>query len=236
MAAKTIAELIAADPLGGGELLEVSQLSGAVTITAATISAQASDNSFNDSGSGFVSAGFAEGDRVRVQGFTGDVANNIMTGTITALTAGKMTIGGADGDVIVDDAAGENVTISKWTTRRVTATDIVQLVTASIAPPVIEESGTSSNLLATQAGKYIRFTNASSKDYTVQPEATEPLPANGEWHLRNVGTGDLTIIEDTGVTINPPNGGTLVVPQGGTVTLKRVDEDEFDLLGQTVAL
>jgi hypothetical protein len=38
-----------------------------------------------------------------------------------------MTIGGADGDVIVDDAAGETVTISKWITRRTTAQEIADL-------------------------------------------------------------------------------------------------------------
>ena len=81
------------------------------TITAATISAAAADNSYNDSGSGFVAAGFTVGDRVAVTGFTGNAANNITSGAITALTASKMTIGGADGDVIVDDAAGESVTI-----------------------------------------------------------------------------------------------------------------------------
>lgn len=81
------------------------------TITATTISAAASDNSFNDSGSGFVTAGFQVGDKVAVTGFTGNAANNIASGTITSLTAGKMIIGGTDGDVIVDDAAGESVTI-----------------------------------------------------------------------------------------------------------------------------
>lgn len=82
------------------------------TITAATISAAASDNSFNDSGNGFVAAGFEVGDSVTVTGFTHETANNIAKGKITALTVGKMTIGGTDGDVIVDEGASEAVTIS----------------------------------------------------------------------------------------------------------------------------
>lgn len=81
------------------------------TITATTISALASDNSYNDSGNGFVTAGFAVGDRVAVTGFTGNAANNITSGAITELTASKMTIGGTDGNAIVDDEAGESVTI-----------------------------------------------------------------------------------------------------------------------------
>lgn len=81
------------------------------TDTQITFSALATDNSYNDSGSGFVTAGFKVGDLITVTGFTGDIANNIVDGKITALTAGKMTIGGAVGDAIVDEAAGDTVTI-----------------------------------------------------------------------------------------------------------------------------
>jgi hypothetical protein len=116
-----ISDLPLASPLIGDEFVEISQVSTTIRRTSTTLSAQASDNSFNDSGSLFISSGFAVGDRVRVTGFTGNVANNILVGRITALTASKMTIGGTDGDVIVDDAAGESVIIAKWTTRRITS-------------------------------------------------------------------------------------------------------------------
>jgi hypothetical protein len=128
VAISKITSMLAATSLTGDELLEVSQVSTTIKITATTLSALASDNSYNDSANGFVAAGFAVGDRVNVAGFTGNVANNILVGVVTALTTGKMTIGGADGNVIVDDAAGESVTISKWTTRRTTSQDIADLV------------------------------------------------------------------------------------------------------------
>ena len=118
MANKTVSQLIESDGPGYDDIIEISQVSRTITLSAATISAQASDNSFNDSGSGFIAAGFSTGDHVKVAGFTGDTVNNITTGEITDLAAGKMTIGGSDGDVIVDDAAGEVVTISRWVTRR----------------------------------------------------------------------------------------------------------------------
>lgn len=124
MAGQSISQMTAAGALGGTELLEIATLSSTVTITGTTISAQASDNSFNDSGNGFVTAGFAIGDRVKVTGFTGNTANNIFSALVTGLAAGKMTIGGTDGDVIVDDAAGESVTITKWVTRRADLSDI----------------------------------------------------------------------------------------------------------------
>lgn len=127
MATKRITDLPLAGALTGDELVEISKVSTTVTITATTISALASDNSYNDSGSGFVAAGFAIGDRVKVTGFTGDIANNILAGVVTAVTAGKLTIGGTDGDVIADDAAGESVTIAKWTSCYTTLAAIAAL-------------------------------------------------------------------------------------------------------------
>lgn len=109
-----INQLAAAASVVATDLIELSKVSTAVAMTATTLSAQASDNSFNDSAAQFIAEGFAVGNNVKVTGFTGNVANNIFSAKITALTAGKMTIAGTDGDVIVDDAAGESVTIAKW--------------------------------------------------------------------------------------------------------------------------
>lgn len=126
---KRISQLTDAGALTGEELFALSRLSTTVTITATTISALASDNSYNDSGLNFVASGFAVGQAVKVTGFTGNVANNIASGVITALTTAKMTIGGADGDVIVDDAAGESVTITAWESVRTDLDTMVALAT-----------------------------------------------------------------------------------------------------------
>jgi hypothetical protein len=83
------------------------------TKTATTLSAAAADDSFNDSASGFVTAGFAVGDLITVSGFTGNTANNAEF-RIASVAAGKITVTLPNGDpasVIVDDAAGESVTI-----------------------------------------------------------------------------------------------------------------------------
>lgn len=101
-------------------------------------------------------------------------------------------------------------------------------------PPVQTESG-NYTIDPDDDGHYIRLTAVSTKTISIDLDATTALPANGEWHFRNVGAGDATIDPDVGVTVNAPAGGTLVVPQGGTITLKRAAADEFDLLGQTVA-
>lgn len=126
-----ISQMAEAPSLDGSELLEVSKLSSTITITASTISALASDNSFNDSGSGFLDAGFAVGDQVNVTGFSGDTANNIFSGKIQTLTSAKMVIESPAGDAIVNDSAGESVTITKWETVRTTTQDVADLASPS---------------------------------------------------------------------------------------------------------
>lgn len=124
MANKRISQLPSIDEVGPGDLLIVSRPSPTVTITATTISAAASDNSFSDSGSGLLAAGFAVGDQVRVQDAA--AANNLFSATVQALTAGKMTILSPEGDAIVNQSAGAAVTITKWESCRVSAATLAQ--------------------------------------------------------------------------------------------------------------
>jgi len=101
----------------------------------------------------------------------------------------------------------------------------------------VNETAATANLSNSNQQKYHRWTNASAKALTVQPEATEAIDQDAEFHIRNAATaGDITITAGAGVVINPPAGGTLVLAPGMSVTLKRVAEDEFDLIGHTVAV
>jgi hypothetical protein len=91
---------------------------GSVSVTALTISATASGNTIDDSGSGFGS--FAVGDMILISGFTGEASNNGVA-RVTAASAASLTV---DGLTLTDDAAGESVTIKEMdqllagTTRR----------------------------------------------------------------------------------------------------------------------
>ena len=128
-------ELANAAGLNGSERLAVSRLSASVTLTRTDISAAASDNSINTVAGDFVAGGFTVGKNIKVTGFTGDVANNIFSGTLTAVATGKLTLAGTDGDVIVDDAAGESVTITQWESVAASAQEVADLTIESPAAP-----------------------------------------------------------------------------------------------------
>jgi len=115
-----ISELPAAGTLDGVELVEVSRLSNTITRTATTISADSTTNSFHDSAGGFLTAGFAVGQSIKSSGFTGSAANNKTARVITEVDATDMVFGGADGDDIVTDAAGESVTLTAWVSKAAT--------------------------------------------------------------------------------------------------------------------
>jgi hypothetical protein len=76
------------------------------TKTAATLSVQASDDSFNDSANGFVTAGFQVGDLITSSSFTTPANNG--TFRITSVAAGKLIVEKPDGTpatALADEAA-----------------------------------------------------------------------------------------------------------------------------------
>lgn len=164
MANTTISTMAAGTvPLAGTELMEISQLSATVTMTAVTLSAAAADNSISDSALGFGAAGFAVGDRVKITGF-GTSANNSITRAITIATAGKLTFGGTDGDSIVDEAASHSVTITKWTTKRVTVKDVgAGSDTSYVASGSIASA---SGVLVADLSAHSNFTTTLTEDVT----------------------------------------------------------------------
>ncbi len=74
---------------------------------AITISAAAADNSLNDSAAGFPV--YFPGEKITIAGFTGTVGNN-QTVTVVSRTASKIIVSG--GTALVNDAAGESVTLT----------------------------------------------------------------------------------------------------------------------------
>lgn len=142
---------------------------------------------------------------------------------LTALAQADAALGQNTGASLIKTTGGQTVQ------QRL---DALAQTPAPTLSPVVDIPDTAYSLLATHSGSYLRFTNTNAKTVTVRLENTHALPANGEWHFRNVGTSNLTFVGETGVVeINIPYGGGSVVPPGGTMTLKRVGVNKFDLMG-----
>ena len=111
---------------------------------------------------------------------------------------------------------------------------VVATVGGASFAPVVTESTTARTLTLTDAGAYLRHTNASASTVTVAPQASVAWAADTEIHIRRAAAGNLTLTPGSGVTLNAPSGGTLVMTSAMSVTLKRAASDTWDVIGQTV--
>lgn len=133
----TISQLDPAGTINGSEQFEVSQLSASVAVSGTGLSVDATAGTIADSAAGFVTAGFAAGDRVSIEGFSNS-GNNLFSTYLITVTAGLITLGLGVDDVLVTEGAGSSVTITKWTSGRVSlsgATETEQLLLPSAFYP-----------------------------------------------------------------------------------------------------
>lgn len=100
--------------------------------------------------------------------------------------------------------------------------------------PVITESTTARTLALTDAGAFIRFTSASASACTIPPQASVAWPADAEVYIYRDVAGNLTLTAGSGVTLKNPSGGTLVLTNAMGVGLKRIAENVWLVIGQTV--
>ena len=80
-------------------------------------------------------------------------------------------------------------------------------------------------------------TGAGNVNITVPSEATDALDQDFIFHVRHDGTGTVTIVQDTGVTVKPQALGTLVIPFDGTASCSypRTTTNRWILYGLLVA-
>jgi hypothetical protein len=104
--------------------------------------------------------------------------------------------------------------------------------TVSVAP-VVTKTGTTWTPTLADANSYQRFTSGSAILVTIPTNASVPFPIDTEINLRQAGAGAITIVGGGGVVVNPQDGCMDTTSgQGATVTVKKVDVDEWDLMGR----
>ena len=167
-------------------------------------------------------------------GFAAAVGLNAVLATDTILAAfqkiqgwlnglGNLSTINASANVVTMLGSADNAAIRT----NIGAAKSISLVTVSTA---------SHNVDSANESGYHRFTFNGAKSVTVRPDSIHSLPSGGSWVFRNSNTGNLTIVADSGVTINVPYSGTLLLEPGMTATLQKIGTDLYDLIGQTVTL
>lgn len=97
------------------------------------------------------------------------------------------------------------------------------------------QSGTSYDLLASDASKFVELDNTSSITVTVPSDSFIDMPIGTEIYLVQIGTGQVSVTDDgNGVVINATPGLKLRTQWSGATLLKR-QADSWILLGDLSA-
>lgn len=96
---------------------------------------------------------------------------------------------------------------------------------------VKSEAGTAYTAVLADANKYIRFTNAAAIDFTIPAEASVNFPVNTVIAIEQADTGVVTLVEDTGVTLNSRGALLNTAGQFAVVQVKKVAADEWTVIG-----
>ena len=114
------------------------------------------------------------------------------------------------------------------------AGEVVTFLTEAPTPTTvgINTETESYTLVADDAGKIVRMDSASAVNLTVPAEASVNYDVGTVIGVRQVGSGTVTIVEDTGVTVNIEDGLTLDLSgQYAEVSLHKVGSDLWEAVG-----
>ena len=101
--------------------------------------------------------------------------------------------------------------------------------------PLNAQTGTSYTLAATDAGDLVTLTNASAITLTVPTNASVPFANGTQITVTRAGSGSLTVVGDTGVTVNSADGFLKLRAQWSSGTLIKVNTNSWILIGDLSA-
>lgn len=89
----------------------------------------------------------------------------------------------------------------------------------------------SRNLLSTDINKFLNCTNISNITITIKPNNIVYIPIGAEISITQYGTGTVTLVEYSGVVIRAKDGKKKINGQYSSVALKKINTDEWLLVG-----
>lgn len=179
---------------------------------------------------GAVSLADANANYVNVTGDTMTGHLNVLTPTLAAHPARKDQLDALTTTVntkVTSVASGDGVVIN--------SVDPINPVVSSTFAAT--STDTSYTLGAAQNNQWMDITGTAIVNITCPPESTINLGSKFVHAVTNYGSGTLTFVAGTGVTLQVPPGGSAVVPQYATVGVKKsaAAANTYILFGPTVA-
>ena len=165
---------------------------------------------------------------------TGQVIAKNSNGTTTwqTITAAATITTQDEGSNLSTAVTTVNFTGAGVTASGAGATTTVNIPGGAPLPGINSQSGTAYTFVLSDADNVVELTSASSVTLTVPPNSSVAFPIGSSLEATRMGTGSVTIVAGSGVTIRTP--GTLVFrTQYSTVMLRKRATDEWVLAGDT---
>jgi hypothetical protein len=139
----------------------------------------------------------------------------------------KIEAGAYDNALVI----GSSGNVGIGTTAPSTTLDVSGTARATQGMPIITEAGTAKTLALTDNGGYVRTTSGSAVTITVPLNSSVAFPTGAEIVVFQDGAGLVTFAATGGVTIKSKDSNLSLGGQYSSATLKKVDTDTWDLIG-----
>lgn len=161
--------------------------------------------------------------------------------TITGLTAARMQAI-EDASVVDGEIIGDHLILTKFDGNTIDTGVVVgpegptgpQGPQGSLAPLDINLKTTSYTLAITDAEAVIEMSSASATTVTIPPESSEDFPVGTTVTIARLGSGDVTIVAGSGVTLRASPGLKLAATNAVASLYKR-GSDDWVVAGNLVA-
>jgi uncharacterized protein RhaS with RHS repeats len=101
--------------------------------------------------------------------------------------------------------------------------------------PLNNQTGTTYTLVASDAGDLVTLTNASAITLTVPTNASVPFATGTQITITRAGSGSLTVVGDTGVTVSSADNFLKLRAQWSSATLIKTGTNSWILIGDISA-
>lgn len=141
-------------------------------------------------------------------------------------TALNNTFTGALGEITIDTTL-KSIRVHDGVTQGGTL-----LITTTTALLSVNNQTVSYGIVSTDAGKKIRMNTATTSTVTIPTNANQNIPVGSIVRVRQVGSGNVLLSPEVGVTLNVRAGLTSTIAVvGGEVLLHKVNTNEWDATG-----
>ena len=159
-------------------------------------------------------------------GFSGSTSGTTTVQATAVAGTNTLTLPATNNDTLVGKATTDTLTNKTLTAPVINGATIG---TSIINLAINAQTGTTYTPVLADNGKLVTLSNASAITLTVPTNASVAYPTGAQINIEAIGAGQVTVVGDTGVTVN--GTGTKLRTQWSAATLVKLGTDSWTLIG-----